>query len=46
MGISQPRPLGLTLIGTMRPIMDGNMGGSIPRYPEFWGKGDEDVEQH
>ena len=21
-------------------------GGSIARYLEFWGKGDEDVEQH
>jgi hypothetical protein len=26
--------------------MDGNMGGSIARYPKFWGKGDEDVEKH
>jgi hypothetical protein len=26
--------------------MDGNMGGSIARYPEFWGKGDEDIDQH
>jgi hypothetical protein len=22
------------------------MGGSIARYPELWGKGDEDIEQH
>jgi hypothetical protein len=45
-GISQPGSLGFILIGTVRPRMDGNMGGSITRYPEFWGKGDEDVEKH
>ena len=45
-GVSQPRPLGFILIGTVRPKMAGNMGGSITRYLEFWGKGDEDVEQH
>jgi hypothetical protein len=22
------------------------MGVSIPQYPTFWGKGDEDVEKH
>jgi hypothetical protein len=26
--------------------MDRNVGGSIARYLEFWGKGDEDVEHH
>jgi hypothetical protein len=26
--------------------MASHAGGSIARYPEFWGKGDEDVEQH
>jgi hypothetical protein len=26
--------------------MDGNMGVSIARCPELWGKGDKDVEQH
>jgi hypothetical protein len=45
-GRSQPGPLGFILIGTRTPTMDGNIGGSIARYPEFWGKGDEDVEQH
>jgi hypothetical protein len=44
-GISQPGPLGFTLIGAVRSTMVGNAGGSIARYPKFWGKGDEDVEQ-
>ena len=26
--------------------MTSHAGGSIARYPKFWGKGDEDVEQH
>jgi hypothetical protein len=26
--------------------MAGNVRGSIARYPKFWGKRDEDVEQH
>ena len=26
--------------------MASHVGGSISRYPEFWGKGDEFVEQH
>jgi hypothetical protein len=32
-GISQPGSLGFILIGTVRPRMAGNMGGSITRYP-------------
>jgi hypothetical protein len=45
-GRSQPGPLGFILIGATRSTMVGHAGGSIARYPEFWGKGDEDVEQH
>jgi hypothetical protein len=45
-GRSQPGPLGFILVGAVRSTMVGNAGGSIARYPEFWGKGDEDVEQH
>jgi hypothetical protein len=26
--------------------MDGHAGGTIARYLELWGKGDEDVEKH
>jgi hypothetical protein len=45
-GRSQAGPLGFFLIGATRSTMDGHIGGSIARYPEFWSKGDEDVEQH
>jgi hypothetical protein len=45
-GRSQPQPLGFILVGAVRSTMDGNAGGSIARYVEFWGKVDEDVEQH
>jgi hypothetical protein len=44
-GRSQAGPLGFILIRTTGPAM-ASQGGSIARYPEFWGKGDEDVEQH
>jgi hypothetical protein len=45
-GVSQPGPLVFIIIGTIRPTMDVHMGGSITRYLEFWGKGEEYVEQH
>jgi hypothetical protein len=45
-GRSQPGPLGFILVGIVRLEMDGHMGGSIDQYPKFWGKGDEDVEEH
>jgi hypothetical protein len=45
-GRSQARSLGFILIQTTRSTMASHTGGSIARYPEFWGKGDEDVEQH
>jgi hypothetical protein len=34
------------LVGVVISTMAGNVGVSIARYPELWGKGDEDVEQH
>jgi hypothetical protein len=43
---SQAGPLGFILIGATRSTMVGHAGGSIARYPEFWAKGDEDVEQY
>ena len=43
---SQVGPLGFILIGTTISTMAGHVGGSIAQYPEFLGKGDEDVEQH
>jgi hypothetical protein len=43
---SQPGPLRFIFIGKKTPKMVGNTRGSIARYPKFWGKGDEDVEQH
>lgn len=42
----QPGPGGFILVGFKSAHMAGTSGGSFPRYPEFWGKGDEDVEQH
>jgi hypothetical protein len=45
-GRSQVALLGFILIGTTRSSMVGHVGGSIAQYPKFWGKGDEDVEQH
>jgi hypothetical protein len=39
------KPLGFILVGAVRSTMDGNARGLIARYPEFWGKGDEDVEK-
>jgi hypothetical protein len=45
-GRSKAGWLEFILIGTTRSTMVGHVGGSITRYPEFWGKGDEDVEQH
>ena len=44
--ISQPGYLGFTLIGKVKSTMVGNVGGSTTQYLEFWGKGDDDVEQH
>jgi hypothetical protein len=38
--------LGFILVGETISTMVGNAGGSIARYPELWGKGDEDVEKH
>jgi hypothetical protein len=45
-GRSQLGTLGFILIGATRSTMDGHEGGSIARYPEFWGIGDKDFEQH
>jgi hypothetical protein len=42
----QAGPLGFIWIRTTILAMVGHTGGSIARYPKFWGKGDEDVEQH
>jgi hypothetical protein len=44
--LSQPGPLGFILIGLSSLQMVGQHVGSLTRYPKFWGKGDEDVEQH
>jgi hypothetical protein len=44
--ISQLGPLGFILIGSPSPSMAHQHVGSLTRYPEFWGKGDEDVEHH
>jgi hypothetical protein len=44
--ISQPGPSGFILIGSPNPSMVNQNAGSLTRYPEFWGKGDEDVEKH
>jgi hypothetical protein len=46
LGRSQVGPLGFILIRETRSKMDGHAGGSISRYPKFWGKGDEYVEKH
>jgi hypothetical protein len=43
---SQPGSLGFILVGAVRLEMDGNAAGLMDRYPEFLGKGDEDVEKH
>ena len=45
-GRSQEGPLGFILIRTKILAMVGHVGGSIARYSEFVGKGDEDIEQH
>jgi hypothetical protein len=45
-GRSQPGLLGFILVGSVISTMEDNVGGSIARYLEFWGKGDEDVEKH
>jgi hypothetical protein len=44
--ISQPGPSRFILIGSPSSPMETQHAGSLTRYPEFWGKGDEDVEQH
>jgi hypothetical protein len=44
--LSQLGPLGFILIGSPNPPMVHQHTGSLTRYPKFWGKGDEDVEQH
>jgi hypothetical protein len=44
--ISQPGHSGFILVGFPNPLMVNQHAGSLTRYPEFWGKGDEDVEQH
>jgi hypothetical protein len=45
-GRSQVVPLWFILLRTTGSTMANHAGGSIARYPEFWGKGYEDVEQH
>jgi hypothetical protein len=44
--ISQPGPSGFILKGSLSSLMASQHVGSLTQYPEFWGKGDEDVEQH
>jgi hypothetical protein len=44
--ILQPRPSGFILLWFPNPSMVNQHAGSLTRYLEFWGKGDEDVEQH
>jgi len=44
--ISQLGPSRFILIGSPIPSMAHQHVGSLTRYPKFWGKGDEDVEQH
>ena len=44
--VIQPGPNGFILIGSSTATMAGTSGGSLTRYPEFYGRGDEDVEQH
>jgi hypothetical protein len=39
-------PGGFILVGFQSAHMTGTSRGYFPRYPESWGKGDEDVEQH
>ena len=39
-------PLGFILVGAPFSQMETNATGSLTRYPKFWGKGDEDDEQH
>jgi hypothetical protein len=43
--ISQLGPSGFILIGSPSPSMAHQHTGSLTRYPKFWGKGDEDIEQ-
>jgi hypothetical protein len=45
-GKSQEGLLGFILIGTKSSVLVSHTGVSIARYPEFCGKGDEDIEQH
>ena len=45
-GRSQAGSLGFILIRIIGSTMAIHAGGSIARYPKFWGKGDEDVDQH
>jgi hypothetical protein len=42
----EPGPLGFILIGSPNPPMEHKHAISLTRYPKFWGKGDEDVEQN
>jgi hypothetical protein len=42
----QPGPSRFILIGSPSSLMGTQHAGSLTRYPKFWGKGDEDVEQH
>ena len=44
--ISQPRSRGFILVGSIVSSMEANSTGTLTHYPKFWGKGDEDVEQH
>jgi hypothetical protein len=44
--LSQLGPSGIILIGSPSSLMESQHAGSLTRYPDFLGKGDEDVEQH
>jgi len=41
-GITQPGPLGFILVTPTQ----AEMAGSFTRYPEYFGQGNDDVEQH
>ena len=43
--VVQPGPSGFVLV-SFAPVNMVGIGGSLTQYPYFWGKGDEDVEQH
>jgi len=43
--LTQLGPSCLILVGFPNPSMENQHAGSLTHYPEFWGKGDANIEQ-